>query len=425
MEQPKDSIWGYNFSYDFDKETLLKDMETLNIDVDALKKNLPDFSKFDFEFNDSIFQYYKIDTAGFSKLRNFAFFDSEKLKELREMNRNFKVDTANFRMFRDMQKPRGFNNKDRNSSQTPSRVETKVFSNIRKVNFEHQYGNIIVEESRSKQVELEIRYFDTNGRKAISSISSANNTLTVETMNTGRNTGKIDYVISIPKNTALNINLNKGNVKMGNYKGAFSSNLTYSNLKAGSFADAKPMIQGRYANVDIDNVEDIEIDASYTNVTITNANRMKLSGRYNNYKVDKVKDIINQSTVSGSFKIGSIEKFNGDMKYVNMVIDNLTSSLSSNCDYSSIKINNFSPRHVIVDIGGRYSDVVLTIPVTISASFDVDLKNGTFNVDRKHVIKYTQQSGNSKQMIKKGQIGSRKPTTVINISSRYTDVKFK
>lgn len=425
MEQPKDSIWGYSFGYDFDKEALLKEMETIKIDVDALKNSLPDLSKFNFEFNDSIFQYYKMDTAGFSRLRNFAFADSEKLKELREMNRNFKMDTANFRMFRGMQKQGGFSYKGRSSSQTPSRVETKVFSNITKVNFEHQYGDIIVGESRSKQVELEIRYFDTDGRKAISTVSSANNMLTVKTMNVGRNSAKIDYVISVPKNTTLNIDLRFGTVKMDNYQGAFSSNLTYSNLKAGSFADNKPVIQGRYGNVTIGNVEDIAIDASYTNVTITNADRMELSGRYNNYKVDKVKDIVSQSAVSGSFKIGSIEKFNGDMKYVNMVIDNLTSSLSSNCDYSNIKINNFSTRHVNVDIGGRYSDVVLTIPVNVSASFNIDLKNGNFDVDKKHVIKYTQQSDNSKRMIKKGQIGSKKPTAVINISNSYADVKFK
>lgn len=449
--QRQDSIWDYNFSYNFDKGALLKEMENLKVDLEDLKKNLPDFSKFNYEFNDSVFKYYKIDTAGLGKLRNFAFVNSEKLNELREMSKNFKIDTvhfnqfrnfkvdttgfykfrnikadtANFRMFRGMQKPRVFNYNNKKSSQTPTRIEKKTFSNITKVNFEHQYGNIVVQESPSKQVDLEIQYFDTDGKKAISTISSANNTLIVKTMNTGSNSGKIDYVISVPKNTTLNINLRHGNVKMDNYQGAFSSNLTYSNLKAGSFVNTKPMIQGRYGNVKIDNVENIVIDASYTNVMITNVDRMELSGKYNNYKVDKVKDIINKSEVSGSFKIGSIERINGDMKYVNMVIDNLTSSFSSNCDYSNIKINNVSPHLVNVDINGRYSDVVLTIPVNVSASFNVDLKNGNFNVDKKHAIKYTQQSGNAKQVIKKGQIGSKKPTAVINISNSYADVKIK
>ncbi|MFV0536570.1 MAG: hypothetical protein ACK5M3_04265 [Dysgonomonas sp.] len=449
--QLKDSIWNFNFSQDFDKGALLKDMENLKVDLDALKKNLPDFSKFNYEYNDSIFKYYRMDTVGLSKLRNFAFVDSEELKELKEMSRNFKVDTsqlsklrnfrvdttgfyrfgnikvdtASFRMFRGMQKPRGFNYKGGSSSQTPSRIEKKTFSNITKVSFEHQYGNIIVEESKSKQVELEIKYFDTDGKKAIATISSANNALIVKTMNARSNSGKIDYVISVPKNTALNINLRHGNVNMDNYQGTFSSNLTYSNLKAGSFVNTKPMIQGRYGNVKIDNVEDIAIDASYTNVMITNVDKMELSGRYNNYKVDKVKDIINKSEVSGSFKIGTIERINGDMKYVNMVIDNLTSSFSSNCDYSNIKINNISPRLVNVNINGRYSDIILTIPDNVSASFNVDLKNGRFDVDKKHAIKYTEQSGDSRQVVKKGQIGSRKPTAVINISNSYADVKIK
>ncbi len=436
--QPKDSIWGYSFSQDFDKGALLKDMESLRIDLDALKKNLPDFSKFNYEFNDSIFKYYKIDTAGLSQLRNFTFVDSGELKALKEMSRNFKVDTfqlsklrnfkvdtANFRIFRGMQKPKVYNYKNKSTSQTPPRIEKKTFSNITKVSFDHQYGNIIVKESHSKVVELEIQYFDTERKKAIAIISSANNVLVIKTMNASSSAGKINYVISVPKNTTLDVNLRHGNIVMDNYQGAFSSNLTYSNLKATSFVNAKPMIQGRYGNVKIDNVENIAIDASYTNVMITNVDKMELSGRYNNYKVEKVKDIVNKSEVSGSFKIGSIDRINGDMKYVNMVIDNLTSSFSSNCDYSNIKINNVSPHLVNVDINGRYSDVILTIPATISASFNIDLKNGSFDVDKKHAVKYTQQSDNSRQVIKKGQIGSKKPTAVINISNSYADVKFK
>lgn len=436
--QPKDSIWDYSYSYDFDRGDLLKEMENLKVDLEDIKESLPDFSKFNYEFNDSILRYYKIDTAGLSKLRNFTYVDSEKLKELSEMSRNlkvdtfqlaklrnFRVDTTNFRMFRGMQKPRVYNYKNKSTSQTPTRTEKKTFSNITKVNFEHQYGNIIVEESPSKQVELEIQYLDTDGNRAIANVASANNSLTVKTMNTGSNSGRINYVVSVPKNITLNVNLRHGNIVMDNYQGAFSSNLTYSNLKAGSFVNTKPMIQGRYGNVKIDNVENIAIDASYTNVMITNVDRMELSGRYNNYKLDKVKDIINKSEVSGSFKIGSIERVNGDMKYVNMVIDNLTSSFSSNCDYSNIKINNVSPRLVNVDINGRYSDVILTIPVNVSASFSVDLKNGNFNVDKKHAVRYTQQSGNSRQVIKRGQIGSKKPTAVINISNSYADVKIK
>jgi hypothetical protein len=448
MMQPEDSIWNYNFSCDFDKGALLKDMETLKADL----KNL-DFN-FNYEFNDSVFKYYKMDTAGFSKLKNFAFTDSEKLKELREMSKNFKVDTAlfskfknfkidttgfhrfrgfkvdtsNFRIFRGMQKPRVFTYKNKRndiSQKTPDRIEKKTYSNITKVNFEHQYGNIIVEESRSKQVGLEIQYFDTDGKKAIANIVSANNTLTVKTMNAGSNSGRINYVISVPKNTTLDVNLKHGNIVMDNYQGAFSSNLTYSNLRAGSFIDSKPLIQGRYGNVMIDDVQDIAIDASYTNVKIDNANKMELSGKYNYYKIDNVKDIVNKSEISGSFKIGSIDKIDGDMKYMNMVIDNLTSSFSSNCDYSNIKINNVSPRLVNININGRYSDVVLTIPKNISASFNVDLKNGNFNVDKRHIIKYTEQSGSAGQVIKKGQIGSKKPTAIIKISNSYADVKIK
>lgn len=448
--QPKDSIWDYNFNYNFDKGALLKDMEKLRGDLKDF--NFSDLSKLNYEFNDSVFKNFRIDTAGLSKLRSMVYVNSEDLKELREMSRNFKldtvqlgklrnfkvdtagfykfgkikIDTTGFRVFGNMQKPKVFNFKRNDSSQKkPTRIEKKAFSNITKVDFDHQYGNIIVEESPSKQVELEILYFDEDGKKAIASVSSASGILMVKTLNSGANSGKINYVISVPKNTTLNVSLRYGSVNMDNYQGAFSSNLTYSNLKAGSFTNAKPVINGRYGNVMINEVQNIAIDASYTNVVINNVEKMELSGRYNNYKIENVKDITNKSAVSGTFKIGSIDRIDGDMKYVTMVIDNLTSSFSSNCDYSNIKINNVSPRLTNVNINGRYSDVILSIPENVSASFNVDLKNGKFNVDKKYKVKYTEQTNNSRQTITKGQIGNKKPTAVINISNSYTNINFK
>jgi len=432
-----------------------KEMDDLNDRVEELMKNIPDFDeKFSYDFNDPAVKF-RIDTAKFrkglavispDKIGNYKM-SAEQMEKLRKLAEEIRMDTARLNKLRNLRldtarisklrnlrvdttafsRNRGtrvFHNGKEIYQETPTRTENKTFPNITKVNFVHQYGNIVVKESNSKQVELEIKYIDVNGKKGIANVSSSGGVLAISSSNTALGSARINFVISIPKNTALNIDLTYGNIRMDDYHGVFSSNLTYSNLKANSFVNTKPVFKGRYGNVKIDNVKDIVVDASYTNVNINDVNKMELSGDYNNYNITNVKDIVADKYMSGNFKIGSIANISGDMKYVNLTINNLTSSISTNCDYSNIKIYNISPQ-LNADIKGRYSDIILNIPNDVSASFNVILNHGKFNVDKKFTVKYTEQNDGPRQVIKKGQIGTKKPTAVINISNSFADVKFK
>lgn len=418
VDHPQDSIKGFEFGYnfnmdDFDWEKFGEKMEKFN---EQMQKFSEEFKDFDKHFKD-----FEIDTTGFSKLRNFTF-DSKKIEELRKMGKNFKMDTT---IFIDGKKFR-FNRKSSYPNQdNPTRTENKTFTNITEIFLNHQHGNVTVKESDSKQVDLEIRYIDYNGNKAVANTSVKNGSLSIHTSNTGKTDGRINYIITIPKNTAMHVNLIYGNIRMDNFQGAFSSNLMYSNLKANSFINSKPVVTGKYGNVKITDVPNIVVDASYTNVKIENVNKMELSGDYNNYTITNVKDIVADKYMSGNFKIGSINNIKGNMKYTNITINNLTSSFSTNCDYSNIKINNVSSKLNNVDIKGRYSDVTLSLPNAVSASFNVDIKRGTFSADKKYTIKYTEQAFGTGYATHKGQIGSKKPTAVINISNSYANIKFK
>jgi hypothetical protein len=274
-------------------------------------------------------------------------------------------------------------------------------------------------------VELKIQYFDADGKKAVASTSTTGNTLTVNTLDASFNV-RINYIISIPKNTAMNVDLKYANIAMSNFQGAFSSNLMYSNLKADSFVNSKPVVTGKYSNVTTNEVSDIVIEASYTNVKIDKVNKMELSGKYNNYVIANVKDIVaDKSGASGTFHIGSIDNISGDIKYANIIINRLMSSCAISCAYSRINIKSVSPKLAKVDIEGSYSDITLNWPSDVSASFNVDIKYGKFNIDKKHTVRYTEQTDGSNQVLRRGQIGLKKPTAAINISNAYGDVKFR
>lgn len=416
--QPSDSVRVYKFGnlnnfedfegFEFEMKDLRESMKDMKVDMQALKENMKNMKEWNYNLDrDSIarhFRNYKIDTFAFREYRDMAMKDGKRWSEFSK-RRNVYV----------------------YQNRKPSRTENKVFTNISKVNFSHKHGNIVVRESASNQVSLQIKYYDSHGKQAKVDMSTANRELTINTSNTNLGGPTIDFVLSIPRNMALNMDIVHGNVniQMDKYLGVFTLNSTYGNLRAQSIS-GKPVFSGKYGNVKLDNAEDIVVNADYTNFKIDKADNVITVGKHNNFVFDNVKNIKTEgASTSGNFKLGNVESIDGNMKYSNITINNLGSFINTNCDYSNIKINNVSPNLKKININGSYSDITVNIPTTVSASFDVNLKNGNLNVDGRHTVKYTEKSETSRSVVKKGQIGNKKPTAVILISNRYADVKFK
>lgn len=376
-----------------------------------------DPNTFDFDFD--------IDTSQLLALKeNFKNMESFDFSELKEQLRglesfNFDELKENFSNY-DFGNLNGFSVEQKDK--TPKSVENKTFSNISEVEFFHRYGNIVVKESTSKNVELEIRYFGQSVQNPVN-ISSQNGLLSVNSKSSSIN--QVDFVISIPRSTKLNVDLKYGHLKMDDFKAAFSANLAYSSIDAGSFSGVKPVIKDKYGKVTIGTIQDIDLSASYSKVNIGKADRLDLSGAYSDYVIGDVKTIIVQgSSVSGDFKIGSLGSIDGKFNYADMDIGNLRSGINMTCNYSDIKVNSMS-QNAKIYVKGNYSDVILSIPDNLGASFNTSLYSGDLIVSKKYTVKYSEQSERSNRVVKKGQIGSKTPTITIDISGNYGDVKIQ
>lgn len=391
---------------------------------------------------DSIYIYKgkidpNIDMSGFDFNFDFPDMDTSDLLALREKFGANKADMEDWKEslkatqkqieenFKDLKADKWgdvrvykFNQKNK----TPKSTETKSFSNISEIDFRHQYGNIIVKESKSKQVELQIQYFSSRNQKNPVNISTTKGQLTIDSKSTSG--AEIDFIINIPRNTKLNINLRYGKVRMDEFHAPFSSNLSYSSLNAEGFSGAKPVIKDRYGKITIGQAQDIDIDASYSKVNIAKANRIDLLSNYSDNVFSNVQNLVIKGTSSGDFKIGTIGNISGNLNYADIKIDNLNSDLTAKCNYSDIQINSISP-NANINVNSNYSDIILSIPSNIGATFSVSLNHGDINVSNKYSVKYTEHIEKAGSVIKKGQVGNKKATAVINVTSNYADVKIR
>lgn len=377
---------------------------------------------FDFEFDSSAFKDMKID-LNLDSIKMQAMDEAlkEGLEDMKSSIKNMKTDIAkNVHVY--------VYNKEKNQDGNPTRIEKKTFSNISEIKLSHSYGNIIVRESSSKQVELEIQYFDTKNRQAVSKNSVENKLLTITSSSVGKgnNRAKMNYIINVPRNTALNVDLKYGDIKMDNFNGLFRADLSYSNLSSQGFANVNSSIEMKYSDLKIGEVKEIKIDGSYSDVRIKKADKIQIIGNYNDYVLGEVQTLVTGGVSSyGDIKVTTLGHFQGNLKYADVSVDNLLTGMDVTTAYGDIIIKNVSPKLRNINVKGSYSDVYITIPQNISVAFDMDLNYGDLNVAKKYDVKYTESKEQKNRTIRKGQIGAKTPTATIAITNSYADVTIK
>lgn len=310
---------------------------------------------------------------------------------------------------------------------TPDRIEKKSFSNISEIEFFHKYGNIIVKESNSSQIDLEIQYFDKRNQSGSCNITTNNRLLSITTNNTGRSSSKpqINYIITVPKNISLNINLDYGDVKVDRLNNSLNANLSYSDFSAQSLAKATS-VKARYSDVKIGDAQDIILSGSYSDFKIEKAGKIESSGNYNDCRFSNVQTlVIPKSSSYGDMRIGTIGSMTGQLMYADIIIDNLLSDIDIRSSYGDVTIRGMSPKVKTINVKGSYCDVAIGLPLNMSATFDASLIYGDLNVSKKYTVKYTESIEKGNKVTKKGQIGNGKPTATIIVSNNYADIDIR
>lgn len=421
LNEPQDSVWSFNKNIDIDLAELKESLGELNLDSNVL-------AAMDFSFDiDSITRFamnegVKASMKDLSTLGNDIFF---------ELNSNSKKSLAK-----------------EDDDRTPTRIEKKTFSNISEIEFFHSYGSIVVKESSSKQIELEIQYFDTQRKKASCSITTTGGLLTISTEkgsdirnessskssnfsmslgSLGKNgKEKINYIISIPRNISLNVDLKYGNIKMDRFHDAFTTNLSYSDLSASGFGGIKPQIKAKYSDVRIDEAKDLYISASYTDIRVKKADKVEITGNYNDYSFGDIQTLTTGNSSSyGDMKIGTVGNFQGNIKYADVVIETLLSNMDVTTAYGDITIRNVSTSLKNINVRASYADVTISLPQGMSVGLDVNISYGDLLISKKYDVKYTESAESNNRIVKKGQIGTRTPSATIKASNSYADIRIK
>ena len=188
---------------------------------------------------------------------------------------------------------------------------------------------------------------------------------------------EINYKIQLPKNLELEIVNKFGDVFMGNYSGSLKVEMSYGDFRARSLTNLKELKAG-YGKVKIkevrkgrltfnsvkpaiiDDVEDVIIQSSGSDIEIESANEVNINSRHDEILFEE------------------ISALTGDMTLTDLEVDRLVKNMGTNSKFGSIRIKEIDAGSELINLNGNKTDFRLgfssfyngAVEVTVSKELD-------------------------------------------------------
>jgi len=244
---------------------------------------------------------------------------------------------------------------------------------------------------------------------------------------------EINYNVFMPATLPSIIENKYGNIYLPDLKSKTSINLKYGNLEAGNI-DNDLLMDLSYGKATAGNVKNFSGTISYSDYRCTSAGVVILTSKYSKVYLDNVTTLTSSSkydtykigkagsfTLTGGYddiQITSVSSANLQVKYTGVDISSLSSTLTSDISYGSLKIENLKTTFKSININTTYAPI--KIYGSVPSKVDVSGKYFSADLGSDFITKNKEVQGNSKDI--KGFKMSENTSSTISITSKYGDV---
>lgn len=135
---------------------------------------------------------------------------------------------------------------------------------------------------------------------------------------------KTKILIKIPKNTQLNVNLKRSQLKVANINN-INASLNYSSLQSSILTGHNNVITAKHSKVNIDEVESLNLSLLYSKKNrLGEVKRLILNSKTSNVSIDK---ILNEAIIEGSFGNLMVKSISEDFSLIDISLKNSEANL--------------------------------------------------------------------------------------------------
>ena len=235
---------------------------------------------------------------------------------------------------------------------------------------------------------------------------------------------EIDYYINIPEYLNLRIENKYGDVYMENNSGESKISVSNGSFKAHSLGK-NSSIKMVFCDANIDSIVSGNIDASFSEVSIGEAEDLSINSISSKYNIKKA-GIISGESRRDKFFIENIGSLHGNAYFTDYRLNNVKKELNLNTRYGSVSADLVEKGFESININSGYSDITLNFDP--GSSYNLDIRqNNTFLVLPDKNIKSEQKVLNEdkKEYITSGTVGRNPGTIKVKIDANRGNIYLK
>jgi hypothetical protein len=235
---------------------------------------------------------------------------------------------------------------------------------------------------------------------------------------------QINYYIKIPDNVDINIENQFGDIFMEDNTGVISVSLSKGNFEAKSLNRISDLSLD-FGDADIGSVRSGKINSTFSKIKISQSEDISLNSTSTRFDLGKAGKV-NVESRRDKFYIGNISEITGISYFTDYKIETLTGNTDLDLKYGSFEIDRVDEEFEKISLKSDYSDI--TAEFDPSASFELDIRHTNAFVvlpDKNIISEKEALNEDKKEYLITGKIGNNPGSRIIKIEAKRGNIYIK
>lgn len=245
-------------------------------------------------------------------------------------------------------------------------------------------------------------------------------TVFAENTGSGRSKIKIDYTVSMPYTTSLDLTNKFGDAYINEIGGKGKLTIAYGSLDVNKLNNSDNLLDISFSKGDIRSIKGAVVLLKYSDLTVQYAGSMRLDSKYSNIDAGKIISL-NANMSGGKVDMDNTSLLDAKSRFANLDIRKVEKDLNLDIQYGNCEVAEMPADFGNINITNKYGNVSVAIAHGASYSLDASLRFCELSFPESSA-KITERIVTNTSKSYKATVGSANASSKVTVRSEYGNV---
>lgn len=309
-----------------------------------------------------------------------------------------------------------------------------------KVNISNKYGKIHINTWDKNDITVEVEIVahastEAKAEKLLQGIDiqqlAKDKTLILNTITTKSNTSsgnsfkgmEINYVVSMPKQLALQVKNSFGDIYIDDFKGGTDLNVSYGSMKINRLDGTDNKLKVAFGSCTADYIKEAKYNISYSTLKLDKGDKLDFKTDFSTLNLENMGDMLLNSRYD-NIDIEQVNSLKGDARFTKINIEKVNERVEMTAQYcDNFEIEDVAKNFKLIDLNSKFGSIEVSFSEGTSFDFDTDFRFGDLRIDR-DVAKFNVTERQNHSNSYKGTYG-KSQGGIVKIKAEYGDARLK